>query len=288
MALANCTALGLIIIKFIAYLSTGSLAILASLADSSLDLLMSFINMLSIRYAFKPSDADHRFGHGAIEDIASLFQSVVMSLSAVYVIRQTILDFVQGTTKNINSTGIYIMGFSLVATLLLIWVLKYVAKRANSLILKTESLHYTSDVLTNGSILISLILAKKFDLLILDQLLAIAISLYMLWCSFEVFISAFDNLMGKELPKNITRQVIYVIEQEPRVKSYGAIRTRSIGSRKLIHVELRFAPQMTIAETHQISDEIENKIKKCLDNADVIIHQEPEKVAVMPERKKNF
>lgn len=275
MLLANVLALIMIVIKFVAYYLTNSVSILASLTDSGMDLLLSFINLVSLHYSLQPADEEHKFGHEAIEDLAGLFQASIMTVSALFVIKEAILHFLNPELQSIGDLGILIMLITWLITLVLVVSLRLSYLRTGSMMLKTESLHYVSDILTNAAVLISLAVARVCHFYLLEPVLAMAIGAYLLYLGAKLLYDTFNNIMGCELSPKINNRILELVREDPRILACKTLRTRGIGRRKLIHLTLAFPKEMTINVVDQISDDLENKLKIEMNDVDVIIHQEP-------------
>jgi ferrous-iron efflux pump FieF len=165
------TALALITAKLTAWYISDSMSILASLIDSSLDLLASLVNLLAIRHALQPADKEHRFGHGKAEPLAALGQSMFITGSAIMLLFQASGRLItpQPLTTGIE-LGIAVMLFSMLATIGLLFVQRFVIIKTNSSAIRADSLHYRSDLLINFSVIIALFLSH-FGLIWLDPLL---------------------------------------------------------------------------------------------------------------------
>ena len=189
------TALALITAKLTAWYISDSMSILASLIDSSLDLLASLVNLLAIRHALQPADKEHRFGHGKAEPLAALGQSMFITGSAIMLLFQASGRLItpQPLTTGIE-LGIAVMLFSMLATIGLLFVQRFVIIKTNSSAIRADSLHYRSDLLINFSVIIALFLSH-FGLIWLDPLMAIFIAIYVLFSAWRILRDAVDLLM---------------------------------------------------------------------------------------------
>ena len=265
----------LIIIKAIAWLITGSLAILSSLVDSGLDLMTALVNFFAIKYSLKPDDDDHKFGHGAIEDIACLLQSGFISGSAVFILFQSVRNLMLKEKLRCDKIGIIIMMISLGLKISLIFVQKYTVKKTNSSIIKAESLNYLADVVMNLSVTASLIIIEITGFYYIDSVMAIVIALLILRSAYNIGRKAFDNIMCKELSPNIREEIMNIIHSSEGIRGYHDLKTRMSGNKSFVQVHLEIDKKLALESSHEITKKIDKKIAKLLGECEVIIHQDP-------------
>lgn len=265
----------LVTIKSIAYLFTGSLALLASLIDSLLDLIVSSINSFACFYALKPKDDDHRFGHTAIEDIVGLAQSVFIAGSGMFIMIHALKSLIEKEIPNHDNIGISAMIISLFLTIFLVALQRYTLRKTKSLVIKADSMHYESDIFLNVAILGSFLIIKYTGFGYFDSIIAICVSIYMFVVSLKLGKTTFDNLMGKELPESIKKVIIDVINSSPKIKGYHDLKTRVSGRMKFMQFHIELEKTISLQEAHDITEEIEKKIMSQIENSEVFIHQDP-------------
>lgn len=161
----------LIVIKVVAYLLTGSVAILSSLIDSILDMIASIINLFAVRHALIPADHDHRYGHGKAEAIAGLAQAAFITGSSVFLIYEAVNRIYHQQPVENGMVGIGVMLITIALTLILVKFQRYVVNKTGSIAITADSLHYVSDLLLNVSVIVALILSVYFDWQIADPVL---------------------------------------------------------------------------------------------------------------------
>jgi len=174
-----CSALCLTLVKTAGGLATHSMAVLASAADSFMDLLISLVNLLALKEADRPADRSHPYGHGKIEHVAGLFQCFFMSCSVIYLVWEALRRLIEGTYLMHLGLGYGIMAFSIAVTLLVVLRIRWIAKKTQSIILETESLHYSTDILTNLGTLGVLFLVQRTGMLFWDLLFSLVIAAYL-------------------------------------------------------------------------------------------------------------
>lgn len=268
------TATLLIIVKFAAWLITGSLAILASLVDSLLDVAASIINMVAVRYSLKSPDDEHQFGHGKAESLAGLAQSAFIGGSAFFIIIQAIERFTKPMPIKDVEIGVWIMAFAVLATIILLLIQRHVVKHTGSTAIKADSLHYFTDLLTNVSTIIAILFAAK-GWQGFDPLFALGIALYVLYSAWHIGFEAVHNLMDRQLPSRVRETICDIVLAHPKVLGMHDLRTRKSGQINIIQLHIEFDDQMELLEAHTIAKEVETKIEKEFPGSDIIIHEDP-------------
>jgi len=268
----------LVALKTIAYIVTDSIAMMASLADSALDVFASSVNLIAIRQALTPADREHRFGHGKAEPLAGLAQSAFIAGSAALLLLEAVrrLSFPQPVT---NSTiGIVVIAFSMAVTLALVAFQRHVIKRTRSVAISADSLHYASDLILNGSVIVSLLLASWLGWALIDPVFGIAIGVYILWSAARIARLSLDLLMDRELPDADRTRIRELALAHPEVRNVHDLRTRSTGAQIFVQMHLEMDGAMPLLQAHTISDAVEASIRDAYPNAEVIIHEDPEGV----------
>jgi cation diffusion facilitator family transporter len=275
---AIITALILIIAKGIAWWQTGSVSMLASITDSMLDLLASFMNMLILRFALMPADHNHSFGHGKAESLASLVQSAFISGSAIFLLLQGIHRFNSPQVLSNTLLGMAVTVFSILATGLLVWYQGRVINATESPAIKADRLHYQTDLLMNFTILLSLGLSA-YGILWADAVFAILISLYILWNAAKMLFDSTQLLLDQMLPLEEIEQIHAVLNQEiaqdSRMLGFHALRTRRSGAIRFIQFHLELADELSFIEAHDITEHLERCLCKAFPRSDIVIHPEP-------------
>ena len=198
--LASVTvALTLIVAKTAAWWLTDSVAILSTLVDSLLDAAASMLTLFAVRHAVQPADAEHRFGHGKAEALASLGQAAFVAGSGVLLLAEAVRRFFAPKAIGHEYVGIGVMVFSILMTLALVAIQRHVIRRTGSLAVRGDALHYVGDVLINGSVIVALVINLLWSWRYADSVFAIAIVGYLLWNAWQIGRQALDQLMDREL-----------------------------------------------------------------------------------------
>ena len=284
--LATYAAVGvagtLIAIKLWAWVETHSVAMLATLVDSTLDLVASGLNLLAVRHALTPADEEHRFGHGKAEALAGLGQAAFIGGSAAFLLFQSLERLVKPEPVHESTMGLIVIGTSLALTLALVLFQRYVISRTRSLAISADRLHYATDIATNLGVVAALVLAGLWGWTAADALIGLAISLVIAWGAFSILRGSYDELMDREFDDTERARIKEIVSKHGAVVSLHDLRTRRAGHRSFIQLHLELPPTMTLIEAHRISDEVEDAIKAAFPDAEVLTHQDPAGVEMVP------
>jgi len=265
----------LLVLKTLAFLTTNSVAILSSLFDSIQDLISSGINLLAIRQAIQPPDSDHRFGHGKAQGIGALMQAIIITISALFLAFKSVNHLIQHQTVNEIGFGIEVILITLLLTIGLILFQSYVIKRTASLSIKADYTHYVGDIAMNIGVLLALAGNTYFDCWWIDGIFGIFVSIYLLWTVWHIASEAISLLMDKELG-TVTRHTIHTIAMQVNgVRDISSLKTRAGGDCMFIQFNIQLDGQLSLQKAHQITDEVESKLRQKYPQAEIIIHAEP-------------
>jgi ferrous-iron efflux pump FieF len=268
-------AFTLIGIKFIAYILTGSVALLSSLIDSVLDSLASIVNFIAVRHSLSPADKEHRFGHGKAEPLAGLAQAAFIMGSSLFLIFEAINRFVNPHAILHGDMGIVVMLISLVATIVLVIYQRHVVKQTGSLAIQADSIHYFSDIALNLGVILALFLSTYWNWSLADPLIAMGIAIYIVFSAWRIVKQSLDQLMDRELSDEDRDQIKTIVNEHTGVVSLHELRTRASGKDIFIQTHLDMDARMSLIEAHRVSEEVEEKLQAAFPNADILIHQDP-------------
>ncbi len=265
----------LIAVKIWAWIATGSVAMLASLVDSTLDLVASGLNLIAVRHALTPADEEHRFGHGKAEALAGLGQAAFIGGSAAFILFQSLERLITPQAVEHSGTGLFVMGISLALTIALVVFQRYVIARTRSLAIGADQLHYVTDIATNLGVVAAFVLAGLWGWTLADPLIGLAIAATIGWGAFNILRGSYDELMDREFDDADRQRIKDIVAQHKAVVSLHDLRTRRAGHRSFIQMHLELPAQMTLIEAHHISDEVEAAIQQAFPEAEVLTHQDP-------------
>ncbi|WP_085668074.1 MULTISPECIES: cation diffusion facilitator family transporter [unclassified Pseudomonas] len=267
----------LIIAKAIAWWLSGSVSMLAGLTDSALDGVTSLLNLLAVHYALRPADDDHRYGHGKAESLAGMAQALFIGGSAVLIAFQAYERLKHPEPLGAPWLSIGVIVFSLLLTAALLMLQHRVIKQTGSNAVRADSLHYRSDLLLNGSILIALVLAGLgFEQL--DAWFGLGIAAYILWSAIQIARESFSVLMDEELPADVSQHMLELACGVPGVLGAHDLRTRISGNHWFVQLHLELPGELTLSVAHGISDQAADAIHKAYPRAEVLVHADPQEV----------
>ena len=272
------TAVVLISVKLVAWYLSGSVAMLASLVDSLMDAAASLVNLFAIRYSLVPADSEHRFGHGKAEALAGLGQAVLITLSAMFLLNESVGRLLSPQPLQATTLAVGVMLFSIVVTLMLLRLQSYTVRRTGSTAVEADSLHYLSDVAMNGGILLAL-LGAAYGWMWLDGLAGLLIGLYVLRAAWQVGNQSVQLLLDREMSADVRHIIAGIVAEHPQALGFHQLRTRQSGRTCFIQMHVDMDENLTLRDAHTLVDSIERRIQEQFPDADVLIHQDPVKVA---------
>lgn len=277
--LSVATAAILIVVKAIAWQASGSVAILASLSDSALDLVASLITVYAVRYAAEPPDAEHRFGHGKAEAFSSLMQGGLVFASGALVGREAVNAWLHPQPVEHGLAGVAVMAISIVLTLALITAQTRVVKASGSIAISGDRAHYAADLASNAVALVGVGAAASLGLPWVDAVAGLIVALWLIWGAVGVFREASHQLMDRELPDEDREKIVALVTADPRVLGVHQLRTRASGPYVHIQMHADLAGDISLAEAHAIIVAAENRVLDAFPAADLIIHGDPRGLA---------
>jgi len=283
---ASVTTAGVLIAaKVGAYLLTDSVSMLSTLLDSLLDAAASMVNLVAVRTALVPPDAEHRFGHGKAEPLAALMQSAFIAGSALFLLVEAGNRLVNPSPVRNSAVGLVVMAISILLTIVLLLFQRYVVRRTGSFAINADFQHYFSDLLVNSAVVIALVLWREFGWSLADPLCAAAVGCYILFTAWNIARSALDLLMDRELPDADRARIRDIALSNPAVRHLHDLRTRSSGHLTFIQFHLELDGDIPLIRAHAVSDEVEQAILDAFPGAEIMIHQDP---AGLPEARPGF
>lgn len=276
-ALASlASALLLLVLKSVAAWQTGSVAMLGSLADTGLDLLASLVTLYGVWVASMPADTDHRFGHGKAEALAALFQVALISVSAAGIGWRALVHLAEDRPTADAPLGMAVSAIAIVTTFGLLAFQRHVVRRTGSVAIRADSVHYQSDLLLNLAVIAALALDQYAGLRGADPVLGIAIALWLAWGAFKASSLAIDQLMDREWPEEKRQRFLALAARHPELRGIHDFRTRRSGARDFAQFHMYVHPAMSVADAHDVMDEVEAEIAREFPDVEVLIHLDPE------------
>jgi ferrous-iron efflux pump FieF len=277
--MAVCVAFVLVGVKAWAWLATGSISLLTSAADGLVDVVASMVTFMGVRYAEKPADSGHRYGHGKAEAVAALIQALLLAGAALALGIESAQRVITPEPLKDIGFGIWVIIGSTVAAIALVSVQSYVVKRTGSTAIAADRAHYVTDVAVNIAVLGALVLDRFFGWTRSDAIGALAIACYMLWNAWGMAQHALVQLLDRELDASEREKIRTTVLACPGVAGIHDIRTRDGGDRVFVEFHVEVDGGLSVDEGHAIGDTAECAVKDLFPAADVAAHLEPAGIA---------
>jgi len=267
MNLSLAIGLGLLVVKVVAWLLTGSSAIFSDAAESVVHVVAVAFAAYSLRLSFKPADDTHLYGHAKISFFSAGFEGGIIVLAALFIIHEAIETWLGGIVLQRLGLG---AGLTAAAGLInggLGFYLIRLGRKRCSLILEANGRHVLTDCWTSLGVVIGLTLALVTDWLPFDPLVAIAVAVNILISGVRLVRQGFGGLMDRAEPEN-DEILNAILQQEtgPRGLEFHDLRHRNVGDAHWIEVHLLFPGGMSVEEAHRIATAIEETIQVSLDS----------------------
>jgi ferrous-iron efflux pump FieF len=272
----------IVLLKLTAAVLTNAAAALASFMDALLDVLVSLLNFAALRYALKPADADHRFGHGKMEAVMALFQAAFLIGAAVLLFHQGVSRYYSPEPIAALYSGIWLTVLCTALTIFLVLVQRLVIKRTGSLAVKADSAHYRGDILMNAAVILALFLVAN-SLLWADAVIAVLIALYLSWNAWQLARESLKHLLDQELTPEQRQLIVATLQSLPQVVALDQLRTRQAGPRVFVQLRLVLPDELSLVRAHDIVDDAERRIAALFKDAEVIIHADPASAVAQAE-----
>ena len=270
--LASATATLLIVLKLFVGILSGSVAVLASAIDSVLDLIVSAFNYFAITKSEQPANQKFNYGKGKIEALAGVIEGTIITISGLFIFYEAIRKSLNQHEITHLDISIGVMLASLLITLLLLTFLNYVAKKTGSMVVKSDALHYKTDVLSNGAVLISLVIVHMTNWHLIDTIMGIIIAVYIIHSAYQIIKDGVYILLDASLDTEVVEQIKLIIVGEKEISDFHYLKTRKSANTNFVDVHLVFSPGISLLRAHHAGDRIEEKIKALIPNETWVIN----------------
>jgi ferrous-iron efflux pump FieF len=263
-------------LKIWAVLKTDSTAMLGSLADTGLDLVASIGTLVGVWIAAQPADEEHRFGHGKAEALAAMFQVVLISLSAVGLAVRAVGQLIAGGRVAAAGEGIVVSAIAIAGTFVLLWWQRHVIRRTGSIAIRTDNLHYKSDLFLNLAVIAALVLDRYFGIAGADPVFGLAIAAWLAWGAWRASSEAVDHLMDREWPEEKRMRFVEVAATHPELSKLHDLRTRTSGDRDFVQFHVNLPARMSVGQAHDVIERVEEDLCRAFPGMELLIHIDPE------------
>ena len=285
-------AIGLTTFKIIVGLLTNSLGILAEAAHSALDLVAALMTFFAVRVSDRPADEKHNFGHGKVENLSALFETLLLLATSAWIIYEAIQRLFFVTVKVQASIWSFIvMGTSIVIDYTRSRILYRAARKYNSQALEADALHFSTDIWSSSVVILGLIgltISRHVPGLDwmhkADSIAALVVALIVIYVSAELGYRTISSLLDTA-PMGLADKVESIALTIPGVVNAHAVRIRPSGAHTFIDMHVTMNGRLTLQEAHAATELIEAAIQKVVSPADVTVHVEPAETPKAPARK---
>lgn len=261
--------------KMVIGVLTGSLGILSEALHSGLDLIAAVITYFSVRVSDRPADEDHHYGHGKIENLSALIETLLLLVTCVWIIYEAVRRLCTGNVHiEVNYWSYIVVVTSIIIDFSRSRALMNVARKHNSQAIEADALHFSTDIWSSSVVLLGLVFAN-FGLFYADAVAALFVAIIVVYVSFKLGKRSIDVLIDKA-PADMMEKISRIVIQIQDINSFHDIKVRYSGADVFINMCIHVDPLRTIEEVHRLSDELELKIQEAIPRCIVHIHQEPE------------
>lgn len=263
------------VVKLTAGVITGSMSMISSAVDSLGDLFVSIANLFVVRYGDTPPDDDHNYGHAKIEGLGAMFEGGFIFAAGLFIVYESVHKAMVGEESHDSTLGIAVMIPMLAVTFGTVTYLRKVARETGSLVVKSDALHYMTDVWVNLGVLVSLVLVKLTGRPIVDTVISIGIALYMIVSSVGVVREGFDVVMDKSLDRDVVERIQALLGASPGIESFHDLKTRR---GRVPHVDFHVVvrPETTTKTVHDLFLALRRDIRAIAgEGTKVLMHADP-------------
>jgi ferrous-iron efflux pump FieF len=266
----------LLLAKAWAAAQTDSTAMLGSLADTALDLVASVATLAGVTIAAQPADREHRFGHGKAEALVALGQVVLIGLSALWIAWRAIDRLINGGATAAMELGIGVSLFAIAGTVALLAYQRHVIARTGSVAIRTDNVHYQSDLLLNSAVIAALLLDQAAGVRGADAVFGLAIALWLLFGAYRASSLAINQLMDHEWPEAERAEFLAAAAEYPELAGLHDLRTRTSGTHQFAQFHVWVPGDWTVREAHDRMDKVEEALQRRFPGTEILIHLDPE------------
>ncbi|HET9199637.1 MAG TPA: cation diffusion facilitator family transporter [Dehalococcoidia bacterium] len=265
-----------LLLKLVAAIVTGSVAILGDALDSAEDLIASGVALFSVRLAMRPPDLEHPFGHGKVESLGTIFEAGVISVGAVF-ITITAIGHLDDENRDIETTfGLVVMLAAFVVNGLVARYVFQVANDTDSMILRADARHILTNMAQAATVAFALVLVEVTGNAIWDSIVALLLAAFLFYTAVQLLWTAIREVMDVSLPAEEIELISRVVDEEPEARGIHSLRARRSGPFRQIDMHVLMDPQITVAQSHDLIDRIEGQVRAAYPRSYVLIHADPD------------
>ena len=274
--LSIAAAVVTILLKFSAYLVTGSVGLLSDALESVVNLAAAFVALYALKLIQRPADERFNFGFSKAEYFASGFEGGMILLAAVAIIVTAIPRLINPVPLEQVGLGLIISVIASLINLGVALVLLKAGKQYNSITLEADARHLLTDVWTTVGVLVGIALVQVTGYLRLDPLVALLVAANIIFTGVKLLKRSTFGLMDLAIPPDDLKKIEGILDTyQPEGLRYHALRTRQAAAVNYVALHVLVPGKWTVAHGHQVADEIETRVKKLVPNTSIVTHIEP-------------
>lgn len=266
----------LVVTKLIVGVLMMSVGVISEALHSGIDLVAALIARFSVKRSSEPPDSDHRFGHGKFENMSGVVEGALIFVAAGIIVFEAGRRLINPVEVEFVAAGMAVMGFSAIVNFFVSRRLMAVAKRTDSLALEADALHLKTDVWTSVGVLVALgaILVTGEELI--DPLIALFVAVFILRAAYDITKRSSGGLLDVALPDSEMKEIERIMnEHAAEFVDFHRLRARKTGSERQIDLHLTVPSDLSVEESHDLSERLEMEIRSALPMTTTVIHVEP-------------
>ena len=279
-------AIFLTLIKIVVGLLTNSLGILSEAAHSGLDLIAAGVTFFAVKVSGRPADREHQYGHGKVENLSALIETVLLLLTCAWIIYEAIHRLIEPVQVEVSFWSFAVMGTSIIVDVTRSRALMRVARKHNSQALEADALRFSTDVWSSSVVIVGLIgvwlarwLSGQFGLQVewlsrADAVAALGVSVIVIYVSYQLGRRTIDVLLDSA-STDLTDRVVTEVRTIPGVLAVRRMRLRQSGPSYFADVTVDVNRYASLEEAHQIAVSVEQAVQSLLPRSDVVVHIDP-------------
>jgi cation diffusion facilitator family transporter len=273
----------LVLFKVIVGVVIGSVSIISEAIHSGMDLLAAIIAMFSVKTSSLPADDRHPFGHGKIENISGFVEALLIFIAAFWIVFEALKKLNSSQVIEYAGWGVVVMFFSSGVNYIVSRKLFQVGKEADSIALQADAWHLRTDVYTSAGVMAGLGIiwighefSPASDIRWIDPVAALFVAVLILHTAYNLTVRSFRDLLDVKLPpeeEDCIRNII--ISNQPAINGFHHLRTRKAGNIRFVEFHIKVDPQMSVLDSHNITEGLEQNIRQKFPESAINIHIEP-------------
>jgi cation diffusion facilitator family transporter len=264
----------LFIIKFLFGTSLNSISLIAEAFHSLSDVLTSIVVLLGFKMGDKPPDKEHPYGHGRLEQIATIIIAIMLLIVSYDLIKDSLKRILSPQKVSFNYL---VLIFMILSALFKEWMARfsiYLGKKINSSTLIADAWHHRSDAIASILVGIGLIFVN-LNLYFLDGILGIGVSLLLAWIGIELLKSSSSFLIGEAPNEELLKNIEQIVLSTPGVLNMHDLMIHDYQNNKIISLHVEIDENLSAKDAHKIALEVQDKLKKKIENSNISVHIDP-------------